>query len=155
MQILDKWIRTHMYIRQFCIPVRMFVSKKNASPYGRSRGRHCKENTVMYSRKGNCAASFPISTYKYLWAIYIFPRSVGHRQYMNVEIRTEAASFLSGNILFQFSVQCLCSGWYCMSCRLVFPEKPPSYQDMALCIRQLMEAGLLGGGGEVACLGYW
>ncbi len=38
--------------------------------------RYCTENWKKYSQKGNCTVSVPIPIFIYLWAIYIFPRSV-------------------------------------------------------------------------------
>ncbi len=70
---------------------------------------HCKDPILeirnKYSQKRVCMASVPISTFVWLWTIYIFPRSVclsaagcgpilGIYQSINVEIGTEAAQFL-------------------------------------------------------------
>ncbi len=78
----------------------------------------------IYFQKWNCAASFPISTFMYLWAIYIFLRSVhifcckvGEPSVwiyksLNVEFRNEATHFNFWKYLFQMY------GTVCLQCRI-------------------------------------
>ncbi len=58
----------------------------------------------------------PISTFIYLWAIFLFPRSVCQVPMVGIykslidpwmkKLGTRQRSFISGNICFEFSVQC-------------------------------------------------
>jgi hypothetical protein len=86
----------------------------------------------IYTQKWNCAFSFPISAFMYLWVIYTFPRSVclccciafadqsweyiNRSQIHEWKLGTRQRSFIYGNFCFNFLVQCICNAmFYCMA----------------------------------------
>ncbi len=56
----------------------------------------------MYFLKWNCATSFPISTFTYLWAIYTYIPTICPPILLQ---QNRPHSLISGNICFEFSVQ--------------------------------------------------
>jgi hypothetical protein len=79
----------------------------------KGRCLHCKEDPISVFPEIKLRGTSPNSTFIYLWAIYIFPRSVhlfscsriGRSIIRNVEIGTKVALFPFWNIVFQYSVQ--------------------------------------------------
>ncbi len=79
-------------------------------------GNSAKKIRFIYSQIRNGSASVPISTFMYLWEIYIFSRSVQlfscsriGRPNVGLYKSLEAAHFHFWDICFEFSVYCLCS----------------------------------------------
>ncbi len=84
---------------------------------------------LIYSFSGNSAASAPISTFMCLWAIYMYSPRIGihisssriGRPIVGIyksltdswmwKLGLRPRYFFSGNICFEISVFCLCSGW--------------------------------------------
>jgi hypothetical protein len=123
---------SHKYAQTYTFLVNWIANKKNLS-INADLLCDCENiyalQRFMCSQKRTCAASVPISTFVYLWAIYILPRSVQifhcsrigrpiPQRHMNVEVGLWPRNSFSGNICFEFSVLCVCSGGQKVKCEL-------------------------------------